>query len=110
MATKFKSNIPGVPNAGAGASRTEKTHNAEFGKGGRGKDVPEQNADTAAPGRVGKVNMTKGPGAKFTTGKGRMQPFTPAAPAAPGVTAPRPRQSRDKSQTELMRNTKWFNR
>ena len=82
---------PKVSDGGAGASRTEKTHNVEFAKGGDTAMFGEQKAgqrtgDDKSP-STGKPDSS-GPGDKFATGgAGKMFPYNPAKPATSGITS-----------------------
>jgi hypothetical protein len=68
----------------AGAEATEKRRNVEFGKGGRNRDVGEQNADTQRQGRTGHQTNQRGAGAAFTEGG----PAVPGKRSSIGISAP----------------------
>jgi hypothetical protein len=68
----------------AGAEATEKRRNVEFGRGGKNKDVGEQNADTAQPGRTGHRDGQSGAGRKFGEGGGKV----PGNKSSVGISAP----------------------
>ena len=74
----------------AGAEDTEKRKDIAFGKGGRNKDVGEQNADVAQPGRTGHRDGQSNAGKKFGVGgpavPGKKSAIGIAAEAAPSVT------------------------
>lgn len=84
---------PRVSTGDAGASATEKTHNAEFAKGGSTHMFGEQEAgsrtsEDKSP-STGKPDSS-GPGAKFAEGgKGKMFGFEGAVPAREGITSAR---------------------
>jgi hypothetical protein len=77
----------------AGASATEKTHNATFAEGGDTHMFGEQEAGSRTSAdkspSTGKPDSS-GPGEKFAEGgKGKMFGFAGAVPATAGITAPR---------------------
>jgi hypothetical protein len=66
------------------AEATEKRRNVEFGRGGKNRDVGEQNADTAQPGRTGHRDGQSGAGRKFGEGGGAV----PGNKSSVGISAP----------------------
>jgi hypothetical protein len=80
---------PRMSSGDAGASSTEKTHNAEFAKGGDTKMFGEQEAGEQRPGFAEKPDQ-RGPGDTFAAGgKGKMFGFAGALPATAGISAAR---------------------
>jgi hypothetical protein len=73
------------------AEATQKRYDpAALAKGGRNRDVGEQNADLGKPGQTGKRNSTGGPGKQFADGEQKMHGFDGALPAVAGtVTQPK---------------------
>lgn len=93
-----KTGTPGVSDGGAGASRTEKTHNVEFAKGGSGGDnkmfgeqaAESQTANKQAGHTADPTGPDSAPGEKFAAGgSGKMFGFNPAVPAQSGITSAR---------------------
>ena len=82
-----------VSTGDAGASATEKTHNAEFAKGGKThmfgeQEAGERTASDKSP-STGKPDSS-GPGDKFAEGgKTKMFGFQGAVPAREGITSAR---------------------
>lgn len=74
----------------AGADATEKTHNAEFAKGGKQHMFGEQEANDRSEGGEGITGKrdVHGPGEKFAEGgKNKMFNFNPAKLATAGITS-----------------------
>jgi hypothetical protein len=75
---------PRFGKSSAGATDTEKRSPAALAKGGRNRDVSEQNADTARPGKTGHDTGSRGAGRQFTEGGGAV----PGKRSAQGISAP----------------------
>src|SRR6185369_7689972 len=86
---------PKVSGGDAGASATEKTHNATFAVGGKTKMSGEQAAESETEnGQAGHTADPtaddNAPGKKFATGgSGKMFGFNPSVPAQSGITSAR---------------------
>lgn len=81
-----------VSHGDAGASATEKTHNATFAEGGNTPMFGEQEAgprDGADKSPSTGKPDSSGPGEKFAEGgSGKMFPYNPAKRATAGITSP----------------------